>query len=424
MARVAIVAKAEKAGALPLYLRVHAEGKDRYVSLGMKVKPKDWNADRAEVRRSHPQAVPMNRTLTTVRGGAERILANARADAQAEGRGVRLRDVLPALRRLARPETATPEAKGRGGAFAFMEARIRDRAAEGKIASARKYKVVLKKLRAFAGAADIDFDRIDVAFVRDFEHYLKAECGNGINTTEKNLATLRAVLREAISRGRMKQGDYPFFGVQLRRKKVTKPTLTTDEIDALAAVDPGADEWARWARDLWLFAFYAGGMRFGDVARLRWEDVRGGRLRYSMGKTGEVQSLVLIPPAAAVLDAYRHREGGHERVFPILDGYDMEDPAEAFRAINNRNVYTNTALRRLAKRAGIERKVTFHLARHSLARYLLDKGVGVYQIKEILRHSSVKVTEGYLSSLEGERLDAAYSSAFSSPSDPSAEASG
>lgn len=425
MARLSVVGRPKPDGSVLVYLYAHARPAaggplaKRYVSLGMKVRGRDWNPERAEVRKTHPQHTTLNRQLADAKSRAGAALAVIEADAQRDARPVGIEEMITAARRIARPnapETAPEKAEG---LFAFTERRIAEMEGEARIGTAKKYRTVLTKLRAAAKSDEVPFRAVTVEYVRAFEHALR-KLGNAPNTVEKNLATLRAIVREASKRGHMDQAAYPFFHVTLKRVKVRKAALGTADIDRLAAVEL-SQPWDRLARDMWLFAFYAGGMRFGDVARLRWDAVRGDRLEYEMGKTGEGGGIVLIPQARAILDGYRDRQGstagggeGHATVFPALDGYDLSDPETAFKAVNGRNVYANTAIQRVARKAGVETHVTFHMARHSLARYLVDKGLSVYEVQHVLRHSSVKVTESYLASLTDEALDGSYAAAFAS----------
>ena len=69
--------------------------------------------------------------------------------------------------------------------------------------------------------------------------------------------------------------------------------------------------------------------------------------------------------------------------------------------INNRgNRYTEQSIRlmlkKYAKQAGIERNITPHMFRHSFATYLIEEGVDVSCVQQILGHSSIKTTQIYI----------------------------
>lgn len=106
-------------------------------------------------------------------------------------------------------------------------------------------------------------------------------------------------------------------------------------------------------------------------------------------------------------------KGGKERyiqisnktVLEILRKYYVENEREIKKCgyffVNNRgNRYTEQSIRfmlkKYTKNAGIETKITPHMFRHSFATYLIEEGVDVSCVQQILGHSSIKTTQIYI----------------------------
>jgi integrase len=70
------------------------------------------------------------------------------------------------------------------------------------------------------------------------------------------------------------------------------------------------------------------------------------------------------------------------------------------------NTLTNRALKKIAKQAGISTNVTFHISRHSFARWADNSDVmDRKDIQRMLAHSKMETTERYLSSISEYNVD-------------------
>jgi site-specific recombinase XerD len=275
------------------------------------------------------------------------------------------------------------------------------------------YQTAVNKLRAWHGAGEeytpLPFKEVTPAFCRGFQEHLASDLGNSANTQHKNLSTLKGFYKQAMEDDVIAWGRNPFEVLTLRKEAGQKEKLTTDELRDLKAAELET-ELERDVRRWFFFAFYAGGMRFSDVAELERRHIRQEegetRVYYRMGKTRDLHGALLVPEAVEILEHYGWRQKGQgERVLPILDGYDTSTPQKRRQSIASRNTLANKYLKKIATRAGIEKSVSFHLSRHSTAGYLLEQGHDVRTIQRVLGHANVRVTEDYLRGFESSGPD-------------------
>ena len=384
--------KARADGAAPVYVRVTANRKTRLVSTGVYVEPKYWNERRQRVRAAHDLADAYNNRLQAALNGVRETALSA-------------------------PTAAAVKAAvdGPGGSFtAFFEGfvdRLRVRGGRGHWET-KKYASTLAKARAALGA-EVGWAELDADALRAFERHCRDSCGNNSNTTRKELSRLGRVVKEAVREGAVPPSANPFLVyVMPAGERVERRKLPLADVEKLAALGPGdgvadgSDDAV--ARDAFAFAFYAGGVRFGDVAKLRASEVRAGRVRYRMLKTMTPMDVPLPGPAVGIADRYAPGAAGRGGfLFPLLKPGDDADGVTLRKRINGKNVVVNKRLKRLAKLAELDPNgLTFHVARHSYADHARTKSGDLYAISKSLGHGDLRTTELYLKSFDADAVDA------------------
>lgn len=135
-----------------------------------------------------------------------------------------------------------------------------------------------------------------------------------------------------------------------------------------------------------LMVTYAGGLRVSEVVQLRIEDIDGERnMIHVRGAKGRKDRYTLLGnEALKILRAYWKEYRPHGWLFEGQNG--------------DKHLSKRTAEQIFADGiaiAGIGKHVTFHSLRHSFATHLLEAGVDLRYIQELLGHSSSKTTEIY-----------------------------
>ncbi len=131
------------------------------------------------------------------------------------------------------------------------------------------------------------------------------------------------------------------------------------------------------------------------------------------GKGGKVRRVPLHPKALETIRAYWNAEGrnGHDLSEPIFLTLGKHGPYEARRL-------TYKAIRHLVSRtrkeALIKRRVTPHTLRHTFAVSLLDQGVDLRTVQDLMGHASITTTQAYLHTSDEKKLAAVNALTFGS----------
>lgn len=329
----------------------------------------------------------------------------------------------------------------------YAKQRTQDIFNEGGYRNYKKYNGFCNKLEGYLQSInkqDILFSELTSSFLSKFETYLHTlrnernpEATLHPNTIVANFNIFKAIVNRAIMTDKLiKPEKNPFLGYKLNSEiKTTKEKLNEAEIRLIEqlSLPEGTLIWD--CRNYFLFSFYLAGIRAGDLIQLRWNNITSeGRLEYRMGKTMKDRNIKLHQKALDILKLY-DKEGkkGTDYIFPLLDNeapyakavteeQKATLPPELIVKLNDttnsKNSLINKYLGKIAKQAGIEKRITFHIARHSFAKVAKDNKVDNNHLKELLGHSNIQITEGYMGNFETEATDSVMASIFGEKDQP------
>lgn len=243
----------------------------------------------------------------------------------------------------------------------------------------RMYRRVVEFMKKKYNITDIPLREIKYQFIVDLEFFLRTEYGYSQNTTYKCMKFFKQVINKAIRAGLITVD--PFNGYKISVQRVDRGFLSEDDLKKMMEKE-FASKRLEQVRDIFVIACFSG-LAYIDLANLRVDNIQkmfDGRLWIvtHRQKTNTKVTVPLLPPAIKILKKY---EGKY------LDG-------QLLPIITNQKL--NCYLKEIADICGIEKNLTFHLARHTFATTMtLGKGVPIESVSKILGHTNIQTTQIY-----------------------------
>lgn len=130
---------------------------------------------------------------------------------------------------------------------------------------------------------------------------------------------------------------------------------------------------------------YSAGLRRRELLHLKLTDIDSKRMivKVCEGKGGKQRQTLLSPSVLQDLRAYYKQWRPHRYLFEGRPGAQYSPTS------------VQKVVKRAAQKAGLKKRVTPHMLRHSFATHLLEDGVDLRYIQVLLGHSSTKTTEIY-----------------------------
>lgn len=245
----------------------------------------------------------------------------------------------------------------------------------------RCYRRVVEFLRDKYHVSDIAFRDLKPMFLVDFEVWLATKKNCSTNTIYKFLQLLRMPVLKAKRMGIVFKD--PYEGYKMKKVSVDRGYLSEDEVIAIATHEitiPRLEQ----VRDIFIFCCYTG-LAYSDVAALRQGNIQkmfDGRLWIvtHRQKTKTNVNVPLLPMAKKILEKYNWEEADKDApILPVVS-----------------NQKSNAYLKEIGDICGVEKHLTFHLARHTFATTMtLGKGVPIESVSKMLGHTNISTTQIY-----------------------------
>lgn len=329
---------------------VYHNGKKRYLSTGVRVRKREYNDGTISVR---ADAVELNRRLQWCLRNVQEQINQMVEDDNVDVRGIELR------------------LNDRSANFIdWMES-----VAEGRnVAEGTKntYRCVIRDIRRFGQIvtmADVTLDNIE-----EYEHYMRYRRASSRRLYH---ARLKFFIKMAIKKGLIAKNPYDDYDLPKQSRIETIKYLRDDERRLVEDVE--ATGRLAMAKDMFLLSCYTG-LRYSDIIKInrdctyKYNDSLW--LRDKQKKTGREFNILLLPAAIEILERYEWN-------------------------MNRLSIGTlDNLLKEIALVAGIRKRLTMHMARHTFATWALSQGVRVEVVSKMLAHADISTTLLYAKVLQ------------------------
>lgn len=235
--------------------------------------------------------------------------------------------------------------------------------------------------------SDIDINKIDHAFITDYEFWLRSvrNCAN--NTAVKYIKNFNKIIKLCLANDWLDKN--PFANYKSKVKEVERVYLSEDEIQNIINKDLKSERLSL-VRDIFLFSCFTG-LAYIDVKNLTKSHISIGIdgekwIFTHRQKTESASKIPILPVTQIIIDKYENhpQSNNQDKLLPILSNQKM-----------------NAYLKEIAGICEIEKELTFHIARHTFATTVtLTNGVPIESVSKMLGHKNLRTTQHYAKVLD------------------------
>jgi len=366
-----------------IYMRITVDGHSAEISTKRKCKPENWNVAAGRLKGKTDVVKSCNAYLDTLQQKvfeAKRKLIETDKELNAEN----IKNLLLG--------------KDNGKKYMLLEvfqyhndqmaALVGQEYAPGTL---ERYKTSYKHTQSFLEwkykLKDIDITKLNFEFISDYEFWVKSVRKCDHNTTMKYLSNFKKIVIRCIKNGWLQKD--PFIGFSMAKREVERSALTEYELELLQAKKFPIRR-LELVKNIFLFSCYTG-LAYADVQKLKRSEIVIGIdgekwIFTKRQKTDSPSRIPLLPVALTILKLYEDdlQCKFQDKVLPVLSNQKM-----------------NSYLKEIADSCGINKNLTYHIARHTFATTItLSNGVPIETVSKMLGHRNIKTTQHYAKILD------------------------
>jgi len=251
--------------------------------------------------------------------------------------------------------------------------------------------IILSNRQLIGAVGNIELTQINT---KNLQAFFTQVYNRSPKAAELYLRTLKASFSRAVDWNYLEQN--PFKKVKLPRPPKSYPLFIT-ESQFNDLILHCREE---FLKNIMMVAFYSG-MRLGEITNLQWSQI-------------DLQNKTIVVRSNSTFTTKSKKD----RVIPICNkiynllkelrdnSFQTKDSVYVFEKINGiryLNDHISKSFKKALLKSSLDKKLKFHSLRHSFASNLIQRGVSLYVIKELLGHSDISTTQIY-SHLQHENL--------------------
>ena len=367
--------KANATGQLPIYIRLTVDGQRLEFSSKKFIEKSKWSPELSKMKGSSDKARTLNNYLDLMKSKVFDIqmeLIHKNEELSLEnfksrmlGTHQRERMLIPIYQN---HNDKIEELIGNGYAYGTLE----------------RFKISLKHIEEFIfwkySLSDISINKIDYAFVTEFEFYLRSvkKCNN--NTAVKYVRNFRKIIKICLDNDWLDKN--PFSRYEGKMKEVERDFLTEEELSRIYN-KRFSSERLTLVKDIFIFSCYTG-LAYVDVRGLKKDHIGIGIdgqkwIFKNRQKTDTKSKIPVLPIAQEIIQKYSDHPKclNEDSILPVLTNQKM-----------------NAYLKEIGDLCDIPKEITFHMARHTFATSVtLTNGVPIETVSKMLGHKNIQTTQ-------------------------------